>query len=1007
MILKEKLRNILNDFITRKLHKTVAFSVLLFLLPLWSIQLHAQGRLGNFKTSTGRGTASSSQPIKRDTVVSVIPDSLVSAENDLETTVEYSAEDSTIMDVDGKTVYLYGNAQVDYGDISLTADYIQLSWGNSEVFAHGLPDTTIQVGEQVSGKPIFKQGADSYNTDTIRYNFRSRKAIIKHIVTQEGDGIIQGDKVKKDSIDNLYLVDAKYTTCDLKEPHFHIASRKIKLVNKKSVISGPFNFVLAGVPLPVGLPFGFFPVPKKKEIGTSGFIMGTYGEEPGNRGFYFRDFGYYHAFNEYIGAKVLAQIYSKGSWGLGVQSQYTKRYKYTGNLNLQFNYNKPVDEFSLNGISRDFNISWSHSPQNKRPDRSFSANVNLVSNSFNQNNVRLDAVNQYTNNTFGSGVQYSRNFGSILRTSTALNINQNVSTEVLNGGLTYSIGLNQFNPFVKEKNKTGRWFESFRVGLDVRGGYSFTNVLSTQSTTYFDYNIAGYDNDPLTVEEENRILELQNLLSSLLISDEERASYQAELKQLTNPTATGLGNILGNGEFTNSYSVPIALPNIKLFKHINITPSVSYRGDFFSRELNYTFANPESSQKYTLESGKVVTVSVDNSLDGIEYNYNDNGDLSVTLNENSGGVVLIDTLNRPAFGQRYSFGTSMNTRVYGTYRFKSGRRVSAIRHTIAPSISLSYTPDLDGQYAQNTVVRQSADGTTTSRYLPRFINGSTTNQSAAGNIGFSLTNNLEAKVRSKSDTSETEYEKISLLDNFGISTSYNMLADKNLGEFGLAPLSFNANTNIFKDLIRVNAGGTLDPYAYELDDQITSNKAGVKTTDFKWTKDGYSGDYLSQFRLALSTRLSPKSFQKEEPKKESDDPARDAMEAFVRANPMAYVDFSIPWSINLSYSLNYSKQGFADARVTQAIQMTGDLSITPKWKVTYSTGWDFVTKAVTLTNIGMMRELHCWDMSFNWTPIAGNTSRASNYSFDLRVRSSLLSDLKISRRRIYYDRGGF
>src|SRR5690606_27934983 len=207
-----------------------------------------------------------------------------------------------------------------YGDISLKADYIRLSWRKSEVFAHGLPDSTANNADKVRGKPVFTQGADTYDTDTIRYNCKSRKAMIKHIVTREGEGIIQGEKVKKDPKDNLYLVDAKYTTCDLAEPHFHIASRKIKLVEKKSVISGPFNFVLAGIPLPVGLPFGYFPVPKKKEIGSSGFIMGSYGEEPNSRGYYFRDFGYYHAFSEYIGAKVLGQIYSRGSWGAAVQS---------------------------------------------------------------------------------------------------------------------------------------------------------------------------------------------------------------------------------------------------------------------------------------------------------------------------------------------------------------------------------------------------------------------------------------------------------------------------------------------------------------------------------------------------------------------------------------------------------------------------------------------------------------------------------------------------------------
>ena len=161
------------------------------------------------------------------------------------------AEDSTVMDVSGEVINLYGKAVVTYGDIELKADYIKIDWGKSEIFAHGSPDTT--KANRTKGKPIFSQGGDNYNTDTIRYNFKSKKAIIKNIVTQQGEGFVTGERVKKDANDDMYLVDAKYTTCNLKEPHFHISARKIKLVNKKQIISGPFNFVLSGIPLPIGL----------------------------------------------------------------------------------------------------------------------------------------------------------------------------------------------------------------------------------------------------------------------------------------------------------------------------------------------------------------------------------------------------------------------------------------------------------------------------------------------------------------------------------------------------------------------------------------------------------------------------------------------------------------------------------------------------------------------------------------------------------------------------------
>ena len=951
-------------------------------------------------------------PAINDSIDFTIADSLVSADSDLETTVIYTATDSTVMDVDGQNIYLYGDAQVDYGDIQLKAAYIKLSWGTNEIFAHGLPDSTRKVGEAVKGKPIFSQGGEVYNTDTIRYNFKSRKALIQGIVTQEGEGIIQGERVKKDSVDNLYLVNAKYTTCDLAEPHFHIASKRIKLVNKKSIISGPFNFVLAGVPLPVGLPFGFFPVPKKKEIGTSGFVMGTYGEEPNNRGFYFRDFGYYHAFSEYIGAKVLGQIYSKGSWGTSIQSQYMKRYKYTGNVNLQFNHNKTGDELSLVPASNDFSLTWSHSPQNSRPDRSFSASVNLVSNGFNQNNRRTDNVDQYTNSTFGSGVQYSRNFGKLVRTSTNLNINQNVITKVLNGTLGYNIGMNQFNPFVPEKKQVGKWYESFRIGLNVNGGYKVTNVSNQRSTNYTDYNVAGVSNTPITTDQERRKLELQNLLSSSGLTAELRQQYQDELDALNDPVIRDLAQVLQNGVFNTSYSIPISLPNFKIAKHLNLTPSISYRGDMYTKRLEYGFLNPLSgSETYTKNDNSTVTMTVDPTADSLTFGYDDNGNLRINANPNSGGVVVVDTINGLAFGNSISYGAGLNTRFYGTFRFGGKGRLQAIRHTVAPTISFNYTPDSEGQYALKTVVRQT-DTTITTRYLPRFLNSSSSFSSASSSVSLSIGNRLEAKVRSKSDTAEVEFEKIAILDNFNISTSYNPLAKKALGEFALSNINLSANSSLFKGLISLNASGNIDPYAYEYDPLISSNKAGVRSpTKFKWNADGYAGNYLNRFNIAISTRLSPETFNKNKTAQKTapadENTAESAMQQFIAANPMAYVDFSIPWSMSLSYSMNYSKQGLADPRVVQALQLRGDLSLTPRWKITYSTGWDFVYKAVTLTNIGMMRELHCWDMAFNWTPIAGNNLRSSNYSFDLRVRSSLLSDLKVSRRRMFYDRGGF
>jgi hypothetical protein len=1028
----------INEFIsiTKAFNFKFLFAIIIFLSFL-SIDSQAQrpnfttgsrpgGNFGNFgsggNTTTNSGQSKSGEQkikkprIKRDSTSTIIPDSLKSLDNTLETSVESFSSDSTILDVENQMYYLYGEAKVVYGDIELTADYIKLDWGKSEVYAHGMPDTTKKVGEPVKGKPIFTDAGEAYNSDTLRYNFKSKKAIVSNIVSQQGEGYLQGRKVKKDAEDNMYLSNARYTTCDLKDPHFHIKAKKIKLVNKKSLISGPFNLVLSDIPLPIGLPIGFFPIPKKKEIGTSGFIMGNYGEEPNNRGFYFRDFGYYHAFNEYIGAKLIGQFYTNLSFGIGVQSTYTVKYKYAGNLNLQFNSNKNniLGKKDKQKPQNDFNISWSHSPQSLRPDRSFSANINLVSNGFNKNNRRLDEVDQYTNNTFGSSVQYSRSFGKLLRTSSGFRVDQNVSTKALNASLDYTFGLNQFNPFVKEKNQIGKWYESFRVGLDVTGGWRVNNAISQITSNYTDYNIAGIDNKPQTNAQERELQRLQTLISNQNLSVEERALYEAQIKKLSNPVIEDFNEILKNSIFNTSYTVPISLPNFKLAKYINITPSISYRGDVFSKELSYGYYNPKDDKvvPYTKSNGKIVNISLNDKADSISYKL-DGNKLNVILNPNSGGVVVVDTINGVAFGQSVSYGTSINTRFYGTYRFGRNSRVQAIRHTVAPSLSISYTPDSDGQYARKVVVRQDSIGTDIMRYLPRFVNGGGgSGGSQSGSISFGISNQLEAKVKSNSDTSATQFEKISLLDNFQLSGGYNLLARKKLGEFALSNIGVSANSSLFKGLINLNAGGTLDPYAYEEDKQVKSNQAGLRVTKFKWDKDviGNGGQWLSNFNISVSTSIKPSTFNKSKKKpvqNNNNDPGKEAMQKFVQANPMAYVDFSVPWSLNLSYNFNYNKQGLAASQSTQAFQFNGDLSLSPKLKINVSSGWDFVYKAVTLTNLSIIRELHCWDMSINWTPIAGNNLRASNYSFTLQPRSSLLKDLKLSRRRQYYDRGGF
>ena len=898
------------------------------------------GGLGGITRKVSGGGSTPKNTLKKSrltngTVVSVIPDSLRSTESDLDQTLEYSAEDSVMMDSENKVMYLYGKAQVLYGEIGLEADFIRVDWGKNEISAHGSTDTSGK--HDAIGKPIFTENGTKYNTDSIRYNFNSKKAIIKGIVTQQGDGYLQGMKVKKDSLDNMYLENAKYTTCNLKEPHFHIGAKKIKLINKKQVISGPFRLYVADIPLPLVIPFGWFPIPKNKETGTSGFITPTAGEEPNGRGFYIRDGGYFFAISERFNFKVLGQVYSKGSWGLGGQSSYSKRYKYSGNLNLQFNSNKPGDRrpFDSRPTSRDLNLQWSHSPANLRPDRSFSTNVNFVTNDFNKNNSR--DVNAYTQNSFGSSVQYSRSLSQNIKFNTSYRIDQNVRTKVMTTGLDLSFNVNQFNPFIPEKKFTGKKIEQLRVGFDFNGGLTTTNNITGSAfvTRDLGYKIKG----------------TKRVNPDSVLLAERRNQEATYTKVLPLKTAEDFKRLINNGQFRGTFSVPIALPNFKLAKFINFTPGMSLQGNIYTKRYGYTY---------------------------------DAEDIS----------VAVDTSKGAFFVPNVAFSASMNTRSYGTFYFKKGGRVQAIRHTLAPSISFSYTPSLakNENYFQNVNVNP-----TRKMYLPRFDNLSAPDRYGA--ISFGLTNSLEAKIRSVADSSKEEFEKVSLLDNFSISGGYNILADTNR----LSDISLSANTVLFKKF-NISMGGSLNPYHYAKDIFNETNYSGLKTRFYRIQK-GEGLAQLSNAFLTVGTNFRPKG--KEKPKVATKGVSQEQVN-FINKNPDLYVDFNIPWMLMVNYNFSYNKFGLSKSQIIQTLNMNGDFSLTPKWKVGFNTGWDFTYKELTLTTFTVSRELHCWDMNFSWTPkAAANSPRSGNYDITIRARGSIMQDLKLSRRRSFYDRGGF
>ena len=910
-----------------------------------------------------------------------------------QTTVNYQAKDSTIYAADGQTVELYGEASVDYGDISLKADYIRLNYLTNEVYAKGRYDSTTK---KLVGRPIFADGEGKYDSKEIRYNFKTKKGRIQGVITQQGEGNIRGQTVKKDAEDNLYIGKAIYTTCNLATPHFHINASKLKVIHNRSVVAGPFNLVINQIPLPIGLPFGFFPFPKRKEIGVSGILVPQYGEEPNGRGFYLRDGGYYWAVNENIGLQFKGQIYSRGSWGLGVSSAYNKRYRYSGGVDLRFNRNLSGDRVDRDQDPRnDFAVTWAHSPV-PRGRGSFSANVNITSNSYNQNNSFN--TQSYISNVAGSSVQYSRTFGQYVRAGANVRVNQQFgqidpnTRQRVNGktdvSSDFNFGVNQISPFAL-KGGTGRWYESFRVGLDISGSISVSNTIRRQiDTTGLGFPV---------ISNLQPISAVQRARDSIQRVNDQRFNVIRQDPNLILFNKQNLPQIWENRVVQARYSIPISLPNVKLLRYINLTPGFSLQGDIYSKKLNYTYV-PDSN------------------------------------------AVRVDTARGFFPSYNFSVNASMNTRFYGTY-FIRGKRIEAIRHTVAPSISLSYIPDFTNPiFGQFQVLPRLETGSLASlkdyeyrRTLSRFrgLGGSSGGGGSTESafISFGIVNQLEMKVRTRNDSTGQDFKKVPIFDNLSLTGNYNLLAP----DYKLSPISISANTQVFKN-ISFNFSSTFDPYAYrpyggiaqyylptsttpipptsysplilrvrDEDDEPYLNREFVRVPGRYAIQEGQGLLRLTNVQAYVSARFAPK--QADKPKTSPN--ASDATLKAINNNPEVYVDFTIPWSINASYTFGLTKLTPEDSQVIQALTLTGDLSLTPKWKITVQTGYDFQFKSPTLTTIGINRDLHCWEMAFNWTPYAGNNLRAGNYSFDLRARSSILQELKLSRRRSFYDRGGF
>lgn len=436
--------------------------------------------------TTGTKAAADSIPQRAYTILpdtslrdSLYKDTVRKSKSALEEPVSYSAKDSITFDYTNSRAHLFGGSQVNYQNLQLTADDISLSLDSSLVHASGRPDSTGAI----QGKPLFKQGEDEYEPDRISYNFKTRKAFISNVYTQEGEGFMQSREGKRDSSGVMYVQNGKYTTCDAEHPHFYVSLTRAKMHPGKNVIFGPAYLVVEDVPLPLAIPYGFFPFSSSYK---SGFIMPTYGDET-TRGFYLRDGGYYFAINDKVDLKVLGEFYTKGSWGLSAQTNYKKRYRFGGNFYFSYQNTKEGEKNMPDySVSKSFKLTWSHRQDAKaNPTQSFSASVNFATSSYERNNLTsMYNPESYTQSTRTSSVSYSKSFSKVgLTLSGTFNLSQNMHDSSISVTLpTLSISQSRFNPF-KRKKAAGkeRWYE--KIAMSYTG--TLANSINTKEDKLF------------------------------------------------------------------------------------------------------------------------------------------------------------------------------------------------------------------------------------------------------------------------------------------------------------------------------------------------------------------------------------------------------------------------------------------------------------------------------------------------------------------------------------------
>ncbi|WP_294747619.1 putative LPS assembly protein LptD [uncultured Prevotella sp.] len=852
--------------------------------------------------------------------------------NGIDSPVQFSADDSLVYVASSGMSFLYGNSHVTYQNMDLRSENIYMCMDSSLVHATGARDSLGTL----YGNPVFKMGSDTYESDTMAFNFKTKKGLIQQVYTEQEDGYLTSELSKRGANGELYLQHGKYTTCDEPHPDFYLALSRAKVRPGKDVVFGPAYLVVCDVPLPLAIPYGFFPFTKSY---SSGFIMPTYGDET-ERGFYLRDGGYYFALSDKMDLKVLGEIYTKGSWAVSTQSNYRKRYKYNGAFYASYQ-NSVTGEKNMPDYSKQtsFKIQWSHRQDAKaNPYSNLSASVNFATSSYERNNLSsMYNPQSLTQSTRTSSVSYSTKFSSIgMSLSTTMNLNQNMRDSTIAMTMPdLNISIARFYPF-RRKKMAGeqKWYEKISL--------SYTGRLSNSISTKED-----------------------KLMHSSLTRD------------------------WNNGM---QHTIPVSA-NFTVLNYIN---------------LNATF------------------------------NFTDRTYFRKTMQSWDGSKVVNDTVYGLYNIYNWSMSLSASTKLYGFLKpgpkFLKGK-IYAIRHLVTPQVSFTYAPDFStsryGYY--ETYQRTNADGSVSlveySPYAGQLYG--VPGKGKTGSISWDISNNLEMKMYDRNDS----LKKIYLIDELGLSMSYNMAAKIR----PWSDLSTRLRLKLSKNYT-FNMNAVFASYVYEADSVGATPRVSEHTTYWEQGKIGrfqgmsqnlsytITNDKISSIIKWLKGERDDKknnnNRNNRDNNKDDDDDididsnldkdleagkhgARKENAGKADTDEDGFMKYTCPWSLSFGYGItmredtdrskfNYNTMRYP-YKFTQNLNMSGNIRLSDGWNISFSSGYDFENKKISMTTASLGRDLHCFNMSCS-VVLAPYTS----YNFSFRCNASTLTDaLKYDKRSSY------